>query len=153
MKKKVDIGQIQFKVSGYKTNKILQTYRIALTNDMSKGSSIGLSNVFNPIQNYIIIELKEQIELKQDVEIMKLTTENSVKLNDLASEELNQMFKKLGDKITKSYEEAFKNLYMNKLLENAQNAQKKYEEAETKEKEQLQEYIDILEQRVPANNN
>ena len=49
-------------------------------------------------------------EIKQDVQIEKLTTENSAKLNDMTQEQINQLFVALLSRINQVYGQSITNL-------------------------------------------
>lgn len=69
--------KIQYQISNYQTDNISQNCVIEFKNSTKeKTYQLNLSN---------------EIKLKQDVQIEKLTTENSVKLNNMTSEEISQL--------------------------------------------------------------
>lgn len=81
--KDASVYNIQYLISDYNTNEISQKI-----------------NIDNPSYN---IQLTNLTQLKEDINISKLTTENSVKLNDLTQEQLSLLFTALGEQIQKVY--------------------------------------------------
>ena len=78
----------QYKISNYQTDDISQSFIVDMNSNNQENYQINLSN---------------NITLKQDVQISKLTTENSAKLNDMTSEELSQLFTALTNRIMTLY--------------------------------------------------
>lgn len=69
--------KMQYQISNYQTENVLQNCVIDFKDNRKETAyQVNLSN---------------EIKLKQDVQIEKLTTENSVKLNDMSSEEISQL--------------------------------------------------------------
>ena len=82
--------KFEYRINNFQTDNITQNY-LLYTN-------------FNNEQNYQI-NIDNNITLKQDVVISKLTTENSAKLNDMTSEELSSLFTAIMSRVTYLYEE------------------------------------------------
>lgn len=80
--------KLQYQINNYATDNI--TEKIVI-------------NTLSDSQENIQIELVNNTILKQDVIISKLTTENSAKLNDMTSEELEQLFIALVNRIKYLY--------------------------------------------------
>lgn len=80
--------KIQYETNDYQSDNIIQNLFIDMT--------------MNEQENYQV-NLVNNITLKQDVQISKLTTENSAKLNDMTSEELSQLFTALMNRIMTLY--------------------------------------------------
>lgn len=69
--------KIQYQISNYQTENILQNCIIDFKDNTEETTyQVNLSN---------------EIKLKQDVQIAKLTTENSAKINDMTSEEISHL--------------------------------------------------------------
>lgn len=69
--------KIQYQISNYQTKNILQNSVIDFKDNKEETTyQVNLSN---------------EIKLKQDIQIEKLTTENSAKINDMTSEEISQL--------------------------------------------------------------
>lgn len=84
--------KIQYQVNNLQTDNINQKCAIDVESNNEGNYKISLLN---------------NIALKQDVIISKLTTENSAKLNNMTSEELEQLFIALGNRITTLYGNEF----------------------------------------------
>lgn len=69
--------KIQYQINNYQTENILQNCIIDFKD--------------NTEETIYQVNLSNEIKLKQDVQIAKLTTENSLKLNDLSSEQISQL--------------------------------------------------------------
>lgn len=92
-----NIIKAQYQVSNYQTDNITQNLLININENTEENYEINLSN---------------NITLKQDVQISKLTTENSAKLNDMTSEELSQLFIAIMNRIMTLYGTQINNLTM-----------------------------------------
>ena len=69
--------KIQYQISNYQTKNILQNSVIDFKDNKEETTyQVNLSN---------------EIKLKQDIQIEKLTTENSAKINDMTSEEISHL--------------------------------------------------------------
>jgi len=88
--------KIQYQISNYQTENITQKIVATVTSNQEEKMQIDLIN---------------NIILKQDVQISKLTTENSAKLNDMSKEELNNLLIALGNRIGELYGEGILGLY------------------------------------------
>ena len=106
------IREIQYQLSGYQTNSILQKCQINSRALLAENSINGLGDEADNTKVAYKIELNNQIELKQDVQISKLTTENSAKLNDMTQEELSTLFTALINRINTVYNLQNNNLIM-----------------------------------------
>ena len=87
------------KVNTFKMNFRIQDY---ISDNITQNLKIDLD--FNKNKSYQII-YKNTTSIKDDVQISKLTTENSVLLNSLSSEELTQLYIALLNRINKVYGE------------------------------------------------
>ena len=118
--------RIQYQISNYQTDNISEKVVVDIT---SKEESYQINYTNNII-------------LKQDVQISKLTTENSAKINDMTSEQIEQVFTTLGEKISSLlYQKPETNLYNS----NTQSALEKMEQKQIEEKELLQNAENYLE--------
>ena len=88
--------KIQYQISNYQTENITQKIVATVTSNQEEKMQIDLIN---------------NIVLKQDIQISKLTTENSAKLNDMSKEELNNLLIALGNRIGELYGEGILGLY------------------------------------------
>lgn len=87
---KVNTFRLNFRIQDYISDNIIQDLKIDLD--------------FNKNKSYQII-YKNTISIKDDVQISKLTAENSVLLNSLPSEELKQLYIALLNRINQVYGE------------------------------------------------
>lgn len=69
--------KMQYETNNYQTDNIVQNYTVNISSGAETSYQVKLSN---------------ETTLKQDVQIEKLTTENSAKLNDMTSEQISQLF-------------------------------------------------------------
>ena len=79
---------MQYEINNYQSDNIIQNLLVDMA--ISEEESYQISFVNNII-------------LKQDVQISKLTSDNSAKLNDMTSEELSQLFTALMNRIMTLY--------------------------------------------------
>ena len=86
---------IQFQLTGYQTEHIVKKCVVDLPSDDELNYQITLSN---------------EITLSQDVQIEKLTTENSIKLNNMTAEEIKQFFTALTNRVITLYGENINSL-------------------------------------------
>ena len=79
MKENDEISTVNLngEMSNYQTENITQNYVLDITSGENNNYQITMSN---------------QISLKEDVQIQKLTTENSAKLNDMSGQQISQLF-------------------------------------------------------------
>lgn len=87
----------QYQINNYQTDNIIQNFIVDINYNNEENYQFNLSN---------------NIILKQDVQISKLTTENSVKLNDMTQEELGILFTALMNRINTTYNLQNNNLIM-----------------------------------------
>lgn len=80
--------EIQYQINNYQTDNIEQ--KLAVYTKQSEGEDYQ-------------INLTNNISLKQDVQISKLTTDNSAKLNAMSSEELSQLFMAIVARVNSLY--------------------------------------------------
>lgn len=80
--------ELQYQISNYQTDNIEQKITSYITRTQEEKYQINLQN---------------NITLKQDIQISKLTTDNSAKINNMSSEELRQLFIALMNRITTLY--------------------------------------------------
>lgn len=85
---KVATVKLNYQTSDFQTDNIKQNCNI---------------NIISDTEQYQII-IENNITLKEDVQISKLTTENSVKINDMSSEEINQLIYALIYRINELYQ-------------------------------------------------
>lgn len=86
----------QYQISNYATDDILENCVMEFKNSENEPTyQINLSN---------------EVKLKQDVQISKLTTENSAKLNDMSKEELQQLFIAIGRRVVSLYGNNIRNI-------------------------------------------
>lgn len=78
----------QYQINNYQTDNIIQNFIVDINYNNEENYQFNLSN---------------NITLKQDVQISKLTTENSARLNDMTAEELSQLFTALTNRIMALY--------------------------------------------------
>lgn len=123
---KINSFKIQYKINNYQTDNIFQS----LILDISDVSKVNLN-----------VKITNNIELKEDVQISKLTTENSEKLNDLTSEELGQLIIALKNRINYLYGENFidDGSILNKE-KTKEEYEKEYEEIKKAEQQILNQY-------------
>lgn len=89
---------MKYKISNYKTENINQYYSVDwVPNFGTTGYKFSINN---------------DIALNKDETIPKLTLENSIKLNDLTSEQLNVLFTAIGNQINEVYGESISMLTM-----------------------------------------
>ena len=127
---------MKYKINGYKTENIREEY------------VIKLKPSFGTVEYKITIN--NETMLKENVSIPKLTSENSVKLNDYTSEQFESLFEALEKRIKKVYTEYYYELKeeQNKqMLEMAENAAKEYEENSKKEEDALKKLEEKLEKQ------
>ncbi len=84
----INVVKLQYKISNYQTDNIIQELTVNMNNGTEESYQVNLNN---------------NITIKQDVQISKLTTDNSAKLNDMSSEELQQLVMALGNRINQIY--------------------------------------------------
>lgn len=81
--------KIQYQISNYQTENILQNCVIDFKENTEETAyQVNLSN---------------KIKLKQDVQIEKLTTENSAKINNMTAEQIDQLFTAIAARIMSLY--------------------------------------------------
>lgn len=83
-----DIIKFIYQISDLQTNNIKQNCNI---------------NIISNTEQYQI-NIENNVTLKEDVQITKLTTENSVKINDMSSEEINELINALINRINELYQ-------------------------------------------------
>lgn len=89
--------KMQYQLNNYQTDNILQNCVINIDSIQEKNYQIRLSN---------------KITLKQDIQIEKLTSENSAKLNDMTSEQISQLFTAIAARVMMLYGIQLDNLLM-----------------------------------------
>ena len=90
--------KMQYQINNYQTDNILQNCTIDIKNNTEESTyQINLSN---------------EIKLKQDVQIEKLTTENSVELNNMTAENINQLLTAIVARVMSLYGTEINNLSM-----------------------------------------
>ena len=80
--------KMQYEINNYQSDNITQNLLVDMMKNEEETYQVSLIN---------------NITLKQDVQISKLTTENSAKLNDMTSEELSQLFTALINRVMTLY--------------------------------------------------
>lgn len=80
---------LQYNINNYQSDNIIENMNIKIQVNE---------------ENYEIT-YNNKVELKNDVQITKLTTENSVKLNDISSEDLNKLFMAIKNRIIELYQD------------------------------------------------
>lgn len=96
----VNTLKIQYQISDYQTDNIKQA---------------AVLDIILPNEKYQV-DIKNNTTLKEDVQISKLTTENSVKINEMTSEELEQIKNALLNRINELYSIDLTKLY-NDIIE------------------------------------
>lgn len=114
--------KMQYEVNNYQTDNIAQNYAM----NIGYGAEVSYQ-----------VKLSNETTLKQDVQIEKLTTENSEKLNDMTPERMNELFTAIGNRVIDLYGNSFMS---NGIINHAKSSQKDYEDAQKREQELLQEY-------------
>lgn len=90
--------KIQYQIINYQTDNISQNCVIEFKNSTKEETyQLNLSN---------------EIKLKEDIQIEKLTTENSVKLNDMTAEEISQLITAIVARVMSLYGTEINNLSM-----------------------------------------
>lgn len=84
------------------SNNIKMQYEINNYQSDNISQNIIVDMMINEEENYQV-SLVNNITLKQDVQISKLTSDNSAKLNDMTSEELSQLFTALINRVMTLY--------------------------------------------------
>ncbi len=92
--------QIQYQITGYNTDTINQNCALNLISQDEAKTTYQINYANN-------------ITLKQDVQIEKLTTDNSAKLNDMTAEQIQQLIVALGDRIVSLYGNDLSTLFPN----------------------------------------
>ena len=90
--------KMQYQISNYQTDNISQNCVIEFK-DSTKEETYQLN-------------LSNEIKLKEDIQIEKLTTENSAKLNDMTAEEISQLFTAIVARVMNLYGTEFNSLTM-----------------------------------------
>lgn len=123
-----------YQISDFKTDNIKQNCNISINSD---------------IEQYQI-SIENNITLKEDVQISKLTTENSGKLNDMTTEELSQLFTALENRIMSLYGEEITRLSANveTIEQSAKQTAEKYRAKLKEEEGLLQETEQQLENMI-----
>lgn len=93
---KDNIINIQYQISNYQTDNITQNMTVSLVAQEENNFQINLS---------------KEINIKQDVQIEKLTTENSVKINGMSSEELSELFTAIKNRFVSLYADEINYIY------------------------------------------
>lgn len=114
--------KMQYEVNNYQTDNIAQNYAM----NIGYGAEVSYQ-----------VKLSNETTLKQDVQIEKLTTENSEKLNDMTPERISELFTAIGNRVIELYGNSFMS---NGIINHAKSSQKDYEDAQKREQELLQEY-------------
>ena len=129
----VDAYDASFQVTGYNTDNIVYILDLNIYDGIL--SSFGLNDDETKEKTVYNLKCVNDIKIKQDVEIPNLTKENSLKINDLNSEQLNNLFTAIYNKIQEVY---FWNLENNtgilnqnsSEIDNNQNTNQQYNELE-----------------------
>ena len=104
---------IQFNQSLFLKEKTIPVITFKLNNDkinliLDTGSELNILNedyYKSHSKNFILIDSVNNINIKEDIQIEKLTTENFAKLNDMTEEELNMLFTAIANRIIAVYGE------------------------------------------------
>lgn len=109
--------KIQYQINGYNTDTINQNCTLSIINQ-------------NELQTTYQFNYTNNITLKQDVQIEKLTTDNSAKLNDMTAEQIQQLIIALRDRIVSLYGENLPGTTNQGIIDAARNAKEEYRAAE-----------------------
>lgn len=96
----IGTSKIQYEISNYQSDNIVENF---------------IANIYISEEENYQININNNTILKQDVQISKLTTENSAKVNDLTSEELNQLGTALINRIMVVYGSELNNLLITNM--------------------------------------
>ena len=88
-------SKVQYQIANYSTENIQENYVIDISSDNEPSYQV---------------KMVTDTQIKQDVQIEKLTTENSAKLNDMTQEQINQLFVALINRIGQVYGQNLTNL-------------------------------------------
>ena len=122
----VSSTKIQYQISNYNTDNIQQSCIIDITSDDKSAYQINMVT---------------DTTIKQDVQIEKLTTENSAKLNDMTQEEIAQLITALANRINQVYGESLMNMYSNAIINNTHEVMESHEETAELEESKIQNYL------------
>ena len=97
---KNSVGKIQYQINNYETSDIIQNAVITISSEDNTTLQLNMDN---------------EIQLKQDVQIEKISSENAEILNNKSSAELSDLF----TRIFQRFEYVYGNNYMSNIIKNS----------------------------------
>ena len=97
---KNSVGKIQYQINNYETSDIIQNTVITISSEDNTTLQLNMDN---------------EIQLKQDVQIEKISSENAEILNNKSSAELSDLF----TRIFQRFEYVYGNNYMSSIIKNS----------------------------------